>query len=493
LHGIGNMAESVSTDPIIGGFHPDPTICRVGDDYYLACSSFAYFPGVPIFSSRDLITWRQLGNVLDRSSQLPLAGAGASGGIYAPTLRHHDDRFWLITTNVSHGGTFLVTADDPAGPWSEPVWLPGVPGIDPDLAWDDAGTCWCTYAGIGQVPIDPVSGATLGEPRRLWSGTGGQYPEAPHLFRVGDFWYLMIAEGGTDRGHCVTVARGPGPNGPFDPCPANPILTARSTDRPVQSTGHADLVQAADGSWWLVFLGVRVRGGSPGHHVLGRETFLAPVTWADGWPVVGEIVSGAPGKPERDDFDAAAPHPRWISPRARPDLSLSDPPGWLTLRAGAGSLDDPDVAFLGRRPAHLSFTVRALVDAAAGAGGLALRMDERHHYAVEVRDGEATVWARVGPLRQPLGRLALPPGPVVLWLSARPDDSVVEPGGAAADAGPDTVRLGVEAGGEAPVVLAEIDGRYLSTEVAGGFLGRVVGAYAVAGTVRFDWFESAPG
>jgi beta-xylosidase len=482
---------TASPDPVVGGFHPDPSVCRVGDDYYLACSSFAYFPGIPIFHSRDLRTWRQLGNALDRPSQLDLAGTPSSGGVYAPTLRQHDGRFWIINTNVPRGN-FIVTADDPAGPWSDPVWLPGLDGIDPDLAWDDDGTCWCTYHGIRQVRIDPRTGAVLDEPRRLWSGTPGtQWPEAPHLYRIGaDAWYLLIAEGGTDRGHCVSVARGPSPAGPFEPGPANPILTARSTARPVQNTGHADLVEAADGSWWLVFLGVRVRGGTPGHHVLGRETFLAPVTWdAAGWPVVGEIVSGPPATAERDDFDAADLHPRWVSPRARPDLSLADPPGWLSLRA-SGSLDDPTPAFLGRRPAHLGWTGRALVDAAAGVGGLALRMDERHHYEVEVRDGEAVAWARIGPLRQRLGALRLPPGPVVLRVTAGPFDEQVASGGSA-DAGPDLVRLGVERDGEF-AVLAELDGRYLSTEVAGGFLGRVVGMYAAEGTVRFDWFGYAP-
>jgi beta-xylosidase len=487
------MTEARSTEPapVLGGFHPDPTVCRVGDDYYLACSSFAYFPGVPVYHSRDLVSWRQIGNALDRPAQLALDGAPVSGGVYAPTLRHHDGRFWLVTTNVSDKGSFIVTADDPTGPWSDPVWLPGVPGIDPDLAWDDAGTCWCTYQGIAQVRIDPHTGAALDAPRPLWSGSpGAQWPEGPHLYRVGDYWYLLIAEGGTERGHCVSVARGPAPDGPFEPCPANPILTARSTARPVQSTGHGDLVQAVDGSWWLLFLGVRVRGGTPGHHVLGRETFLAPVTWsADGWPVVGEIVSGVGGPArERDGFDDAALHPRWISPWSRPSLRLGDPPGWLTLHARAGSLDHPAVALVARRPAHLAWTGRTRVDAADGTGGLVLRMDERHHYAIEVRDGQAAAWARIGPVRQRFGVHDLPPGPAVLRIEVGPVDEAAVPHGDAPDAGPDVVRLGVEAGDDF-VVLGELDGRYLSTEVAGGFVGRVVGMYAVAGTVRFDWFD----
>ncbi|MFC6016497.1 glycoside hydrolase family 43 protein [Plantactinospora solaniradicis] len=485
-------------NPVIAGCYPDPSVCRVGDDYYLACSSFEYFPGVPIFHSRDLVGWNQIGNVLDRPSQLLLPpGTPSSGGVYAPTLRHHDGRFWLITSNIPHGGTILVTADDPAGKWSEPVHLPDVLGIDPDLAWDDDGNCWCTFAGIGQVRIDPVSGAVLSEPKRLWSGTSGaQFPEAPHLYRIGDVWYLLIAEGGTERGHAISIARGPAPDGPFEPCPANPILSHRSTDHPIQNTGHGDLVQAADGSWWLVFLGVRPRGGTPGWHVLGRETFLAPVTWSDGWPVIGPVapVMRAPAlppapvaaTPARDDFDAAELHPRWISLRTRPpeDVSLVERPGWLTLRARGGSLDDPTVTFVGRRQEQHDVRVRALVDAHEGCGGLAVRLDEQHHYAVEVDADQVRVRARIGPLSEQLASRAVS-GPVVLrvetWSSGPGMDHPRQE--------PDVVRLGFEASDGEFVALAELDGRYLSTEVAGGFTGRVIGCYAATGAIQIDWYD----
>jgi xylan 1,4-beta-xylosidase len=492
----GDWSRAGFANPVIPGFHPDPSICRAGPDYYLACSSFEYFPGVPVFRSRDLVHWEQVGNALER---LPLPDTvPSSGGVYAPTLRYHDDRFWLITSDVSGGGTVLLTAADPAGPWSEPVRLPGVAGVDPDLAWDEAGRCWCTYAGIDQVRIDPDTGRSLGEPRRLWSGTpGAQFPEAPHLYRVGEHWYLLIAEGGTERGHCVSVARGPAPDGPFEPCPANPILSHRSTSRPVQNTGHADLVQAPDGSWWLVLLGVRPRGGTPGWHVTGRETYLTPVTWDDGWPVVTDVapVMAAPPwppspvapPPVRDDFDPPALHPRWISLRSRPAgyWSLTERPGWLTLHARGGSLDDPAVTFTGRRQQHLACRVRALADPAAGRGGLAIRLDEPHHYEVEAGQGEIRALARIGPLRQTLGTMAVPPGPVVLRIEVRP----AEPGLGPPGQGPDTVYLGTEDPGGSFTVLAELDGRYLSTEVAGGFTGRVIGMYAAAGTISFDWFD----
>lgn len=490
------------TNPVLPGFHPDPSVCRAGADYYLACSSFEYFPGVPLFHSRDLVHWTQIGNALDRPGQLRLPpDTPASGGIYAPTLRHHDGRFWLITTNVSDGGNLLVTATDPAGPWSDPVRLPGVAGIDPDLAWDEDGTCWCTYAGVEQIRIDPHTGQAFGPPRRLWSGTpGAKAPEAPHLYRIGDYWYLLIAEGGTERGHGVSIARGRAPGGPFEPCPANPILTHRGTDHPVQNTGHADLVQGPDGSWWMVLLGVRARGGTPGWHVLGRETFLAPVSWADGWPVVGEVspdlaappwpLRPGPVAPVRDDFDRGDLAPCWISPRHRPAASCAtgERAGWLTLHARGASLDDPEVTFVGRRQQHPSCRVRALVDPAAGRGGLAVRLDERHHYAVEAAgSGEVRVVARIGPLRELLASRPVPAGPLVLRVEAAGAAGANDP-----CAGPDELSLGFEAANGTFVELATLDGRYLSTEVTGGFTGRVLGMYVSAGTVHVDWFDYEP-
>jgi xylan 1,4-beta-xylosidase len=480
----GSVPEAF-TNPVIPGFHPDPSVCRVGGDYYLVTSSFTWFPGVPIFHSTDLVNWSQLGNVLDRPTQLALEGteSWASLGVFAPTIRYHDDVFRMITTNYAGGGNFFVTADDPAGPWSDPV-LVDIEGIDPDLAWDESGGCWVHYSGAGgivRVRIDDVTGDVLEGPEVAWAGTGLQYPEAPHLYRHRDAWYLMIAEGGTERGHAETVARSSSPVGPWEPCPANPILTKRSTDSPIQNTGHADLIQAPDGGWWMVLLGVRPRGMTPGFHVLGRETFLAPVAWVDGWPVVGELSlghgSGVATSVEwtgRDDFDEAVLHPRWISARRPPASMASLVAGSLVLHGADATLDSPWPVLVGRRQQHHHCRARALVDpGSAIEAGLTLYMDDGAHYEIGIRGDQVIVRGRSAPFEQVVATAPCGHGPLVLEI-----ETVHHP------YGPDAVRLGIE-----DEVLAELDGRHLSTEVRTGFVGRVVGMYAVGGDAAFDWFD----
>jgi xylan 1,4-beta-xylosidase len=486
-------------NPIIPGFYPDPSVCRVGSEYYLATSSFTLLPGVPILRSTNLVDWVQIGNALRRESQLDLSGTEGwpSLGVFAPTLRHHDGRFWMITTTMgSSHRSFFVTSEDAAGPWSDPVSV-DVPGIDPDIAWDAQGHCWVHFAGFGETGIarcriDTTTGRLMNEPERTWSGTGLQHPEAPHLFERDGMWYLLIAEGGTERGHAVSVARGSSPTGPWEGCPSNPILSHRSTNHPVQNTGHADMVEAADGTWWMVLLGVRPRGITPGFHVLGRETFLTPVEWVGGWPVPDpvelemECVPRGPmaptDAPGRDDFDGAALGPQWVSVRRDPEKmsSLVERPGWLTLSgAGASTLTAARPVLVARRQQHHRCRVRSLVDAGESvAAGLCVWMDESSHYAVELSGDEVIARARVGPFESVFGRALRPAGPVTLIVEMVPDRL-----------GPDAVRLGFEDEAGVTQILALLDGRYLSSEVAGGFLGRLIGMYAVGGTAAFDWFD----
>jgi hypothetical protein len=474
--------EHLAGRPVIPGFHPDPSVCRAGDTYYLAASSFEYAPGVPVFTSADLRSWTQAGNALSRPAQLRLSGARPSGGIFAPTLRHHDGRFWMITTNVTDGGGhLLVTATDVAGPWSDPVRVPDAAGIDPDLAWDSGGTCYLTWSasgGITQAVLDPRTGALLSEPRRLWQGTGGQFPEGPHLYRVGGHWYLLIAEGGTGPGHAVTIARGPAPWGPFEPSPRNPLLTARGTSAPVQNTGHADLVRRPDGSWAMVHLGVRPRGAFPGWHVLGRETFAVEIGWDDGWPcVTGPVEPAAPPQAvvveEVPAGDAAGLPPAWVRPGGFPQEVLTAGREWR-LRAPSGEptgRDDP--AFVGRRQEHLNSRFRAVMAGPRGTiGGISVRIDPRHRLDLEIEGDEVRAVAVIGPARAVLGRCPADPGhAVTLELRTEP---------ASPERGPDRVIAAVVRGPEV-LDLGAIDGRYLSTELAGGFTGRLVGIWCARG------------
>ncbi|MER5197369.1 family 43 glycosylhydrolase [Streptomyces sp. NPDC002755] len=506
------------TRPVVPGFHPDPSVCRVGEVYYLANSSFEYAPGVPIHRSTDLRTWEHIGHALDRPSQLPLEGVGASGGILAPTLRHHDGRFWMISTLlVDEPRTFLVTAEDAAGPWSDPVWIPDAPGIDPDLAWDDDGVCLLTWTrfgeGIVQAVLDPRTGALLTERRRLWQGAGGKFPEGPHLYRVGAYWYLLIAEGGTERGHAVTIARGPSPSGPFEACPGNPILTARGSDAPVQSTGHADLVQRPDGTWAMVYLGVRPRGSSPEWHVLGRETFACEVRWSEGWPGTAEAIQPTTA-PELTEHLTAAGQPlppSWVAPGAFPADVLKATRNGRRLTAAAGP------AFVGRRQEHLYLRARATVIAdeeagessafgeaggsggavggaggsggsgraggAGGTGGLELRIDARHAVRVEVADGRVRAVARIGAAHAVLGEAAAT-GETTLELRVVPHGAATPFG---TDMGPDEVVAGTS-GPDGFRELGRIDGRYFSTEVAAGMTGRMVGLVCSEGEVLFRSF-----
>ncbi|WP_338019508.1 glycoside hydrolase family 43 protein [Saccharothrix deserti] len=486
----GRSTVRTCRDPVIGGSHPHPSVCRVGDDYYLVCSSFEYFPGVPIFHSRDLVHWRQVGNALGRPEQLRLSvDTPASRGIHGPTIRYHRGRFRVIATNMSAGGNFVVTADRPWGRWSDPVWI-DLPGVAPDLAWDENGNCWCTTSDGHMARIHPDTGTVLEGPWRTWRGSDRQYPEAPRLCHVGDWWYLL-----SKHGHALTVARARTPRGPFEPAPGN----LGDTSRPIRSIGRPDLVTTPDGAWWLVRPGAREHPS--GFHVLGQEVFLTPVRWENEWPVVDEGTERpTPGEshpplPARDDFDEFVLAPSWISPRGRPDgsWSLTERPGWLTLRATGDTLDRPGCTFVGRRLGHLDSRVSVRMDPGTARAGLSIRRDEAHHYDFEVVPGRVDVVARIGPVRQVVASRTTRPGPVTLTVVTRTTDLVPpsfvrptdEPAGVE-PAGPDTIAFHVDGD---PGPLAELDGRYLSPEVTGGAAGRVVGMYVTRGVAAFDWFD----
>lgn len=481
--------------PVIPGFHPDPTVCRVGDDYYLANSSFEYFPGVPVFHSRDLKRWTQIGNALDRRSQFRLVDPGPSRGIYAPTLRHHGGRFWLVTTNISDisGGQVLVTALDAAGPWSDPVFIPEAVGIDPDLTWDDDETCYLSWkvldlsrgieGDVRQAPIDTASGRFLEPDYPLWQGSGMMAAEGPHLYHVGDYWYLLLAEGGTERGHSVTIARGPSPRGPFEPCPWNPILTHRSTGHPVQNVGHADFVRTVDGDWAAVFLGTRPRGSTPQFHTLGRETFVAGIDWVDGWPVfdTGRFAVASAQTGFHDDFTGARLDYRWVSPDGEPsELAVPHAGGGLVLTPRG---DSPALCV---RVRDLAWTARASF---AGDGFFQVRIDDRHWYGLRIDGDRVGGFARIGDIHHEVGSRPSSGGVTTLEIASVPAAARPLPMG---HGGPDDIVLSVVEPSGA-VELGRLDGRYVSTEVAGGFTGRMLGVGAVNGPVVLESVDYEPG
>ncbi|WP_435921344.1 glycoside hydrolase family 43 protein [Paenibacillus sp. DYY-L-2] len=495
------------TNPVISGFYPDPSICRVEDDYYLVTSTFEYFPGVPIFHSKDLVHWRQIGHCLTTERQLPLENCWSSGGIYAPTLRYHNGWFYMVTTNVSANGNFFVKARNPEGPWSDPI-LVKQNGIDPSLLFDDDGRVYFQSArdgeegnGIYQCEIDIANGEMLTESRLIWSGTGGAHPEAPHLYKINGLYYLMIAEGGTEYGHMVTIARSENPYGPFISCPYNPILSNRSRSSLIHATGHADIIQIQDGTWWSVCLGIRPVSYPMGHH-LGREVFLAPVTWTDdGWPILGqntrmEMVMDAPSLPEvrwpdkpiRDDFQFSRLGMDWIFLRnPKPgSWSLDERPGYLTLRGNETTLDDTgSPAFVGRRLCHFRCDLETVMEfepqTNGEEAGISVFKNDKFHYdlAVKLVDGRKMAVFRktVGSMKTEEAR-ECPAGPILLKVEARPEKFVFSL------RTQDTERVEMGWG----------ESHFLSTEVSGGFTGVIVAMYSAcdkgsSAPAQFDWFD----
>lgn len=505
------------TNPVISGFHPDPSVCKVREDFYLVTSSFEYFPGIPIFHSRDLVHWEQIGHVLTRESQLPLTRQHSyvpSQGIYAPTIRHHNGRFYVITTNITIMKSFYVWADQPEGPWSEPIFIEGLRGYDPSLFFDDDGKVYLTAAGfpgagpegILQAEIDIESGKILSESQFIWEGTGGSSPEGPHLYKIKDWYYLMIAEGGTELGHMVTIARSRSAYGPFESNPNNPILSNRSSKKQIQATGHADLVQGTDGSWWAVFLGIRPVKKTKLHH-LGRETNLAPVEWSDeGWPVIGnngraEVEHDAKTLPlstpessqEIEDFDSKSLAQVWNFYRNPlvDSWSLTEKPGSLTLYGQPCTLNDTkSPAFVGRRQQHFNCVVSTLMEFSphqdGEEAGLTVFMNENFHYdlAKTVQQGKSIILfrRRVGSLWVVEKEIEYDDQSIVLKVKATDTNFTFSY---------------ATANGEENVI-GSGETAFLSTQIAGGFTGIYFAMYATGNgkasttPAHFDYFKYVP-
>ena len=521
IYRVAHAGPGEYLNPILAGFYPDPTICRQADDYYLATSSFAYYPGVPLFTSRDLVHWTQLGHILDRPSQLNVDSAGVSRGIFAPALSCRPGKLWMITTLVDRGGNFLVTAANPAGPWSDPVWL-HFDGIDPSLFFDDDGKVYIVHNALPEGPQPygqghraiwiqeyDTAGQRMVGPHRMIVNGGvdlSQHPiwiEAPHIFKKDGWYYLICAEGGTAEQHSEVVFRSRAVFGPYQPGPINPILTQRHLDPsrpfPVWTTGHAQFVETQRGEWWAVFLGTRPYADYTFN--TGRETFLLPVEWRDGWPVVlsgTETVpyvvrapnlpaDSRPGTPlsgnftDRDDFDSTVLRSTWTflrTVRERWEETTSHP-GWLTIQARSASLEGPgQPSFVARRQQHAWATASAAMRyrplvSGDKAGIVAFQSSDAFFFlGVTLADGRPVIQLeqRTGP-RSAATTTVVASTP----LDASPDSTLylrIRARGGSYDFSyayrPDAWML----------LKGDADGTILSTRVAGGFVGTLLGMYA---------------
>lgn len=417
------------TNPILPGFFPDPSILRVGEDYFIANSSFEWFPGVPIHHSRDLASWTHIGHALTTRRQIDLRGVAPSGGVWAPSLSYADGKFWLIYTNVRTCGRgvpfkdlsiFLTTATHILGPWSDPVPLNAV-GFDPSLFHDDDGRKWLVnmawdhrkgrhrFAGIVAQELDATSLALVGEQRTLLEKPGVLI-EGPNLYKQYGWYYLMLAEGGTGWNHGISMARARHILGPYELDPQPAVLTSRDEEsQPLQKSGHGELVQTPAGEWLLVHLASRpIVSSGERRCMLGRETCLQRVTWSDdGWlrlaqgghhPAV-EISSPHTSSttllPYQNDFDDAVLDVGWSSLRVpmEPDwMSLTARPGWLRL-VGRDSIHSLfDQSLIARRLPSTQLLATTCLQFKptrfTQSAGLILYYDTRQHFYLRVTHDE---------------------------------------------------------------------------------------------------------
>ncbi|MET0717756.1 MAG: glycoside hydrolase family 43 protein [Pseudoxanthomonas sp.] len=506
-------------NPVIAGFHPDPSAIRVGDDFYLVNSSFGYFPGLPIFHSRDLVSWRQIGNAIDRAGQIDYGNDEITRGLFAPAISFHDGLFYIANTCFyCDGGNFIITAKDPAGPWSDPVWL-GFTGIDPSLFFDDDGTAWIVNNDIPQGEMrydghraiwiqrfDIAAQRMVGARKVLVDGganpaTRPEHVEGPHLFKHDGYYYLTAAEGGTGEKHAQMIWRSRQATGPFIAWPGNPVLTQRDLDParpdPVTSAGHAQFIELEDGSWWAVFLATRPYRAN--QYNLGRETFLLPVAWTEGWPVILPRGARVPIAPERP----ALPRDRPVANTGPFEWSEKFTTGklpaqWMTIHppkrswftAGPGGLDilpsstplgasgkDGQAAYVAHRLQHhratLATTLAPFNPAPGELAGLALLQNETHFYILGVEHDQGgtvvSLYRRAGEAEPETGkrllRAALPSTQQSVSLRFELD-------------GPSMDVSYATTPGEWKTLATGLDASLLSVDIAGGFIGNTFGPYA---------------
>ena len=532
------------TNPILTGFYPDPAICRVGNDYYIVTSSFAYYPGLPLFHSNDLVNWKQIGYAMNRPEQLNLIGAGVSTGLFAPAISYHKGIFYITCTQVDKGGNFVITATDPAGPWSNPTWLKEVDGIDPSLFFDEddkarpddpVGQAWIIYNSnppgntslweghrtIRMFAFDYKNLKVTGKEKILINGGTDiskkpVWIEGPHIYKINGWYYLLCAEGGTGDEHSEVAFRSRSVVGPYIPYEGNPILTQRHLDPnrpdPITTTGHADLVQTPTGEWYAVFLGCRPYEDS--YFNTGRETFLAPVRWENEWPVITKGTETikyfypSPGiasnKKEdnlfsgnfvyRNDFSDPVLDNRFIFLRTVTDkwYNTSERKGFLSLQLRpetVGGTGNPSLVAHRQQHNKCTATTSLQFDPKSEneKAGLIIFQSEHHFYYLcrSLADGKDVVQVYKSTNNDQVELLiqkALPSSTKNLFLRIEACGAIYK-------------ALYSVDGKTWETLKDDLDGHFLSTKVAGGFVGCVFGMYATSSGMEstskayFDWFE----
>lgn len=416
------MRNQTFHNPVIKGGYPDPSICRVGEVYYMVASSFSYFPALPIFRSWDLVHWEQIGNGISRPEQIDFKNCDSSEGLWAATIRYDNGTFYIINTLDVEGRryryNFIITAKDPAGEWSDAVIIQGADGIDPSLYFDEDGRMWyCSnmvpedlkypeQKMIYMCELDRKTFQIIGDRHILFDGNTDHsfYMEGPHVYRIDGAYYLMTACGGTQTNHCIHMARSRTLLGPYEPCPRNPIVTNRNlrliNQLGVAVTGHGDLVQTQNGEWYMALLGIRpyereiadydqylprkwIRTPDRNRNAqfnLGREIFIVPIAWDyDGWPLVDNhngmvnLVERRPDLPQHrlplhsrvDNFEEENLDMIWCMRRSPKErfYSLTERRGYLRLHLLPASVEDAETpAMLVRRQQHYDFQAAAAME-----------------------------------------------------------------------------------------------------------------------------------
>lgn len=511
----GARAQDQFLNPILAGWYPDPAITDDGNgNFYMVHSTFAYYPGIPVFHSKDLVNWKQVGNVIHRPDQVELIGRGVSEAIFAPDISYDNGTFYLTCTLVAGKGNFVMTAEDPAGPWSDPVWLPEVLGIDPGLFFDDDGRSYMVYNSdapnnepeydghrtIRMIEFDKQNLKTIGDDRILVNGgvdfsTQPIWAEGPRIYKLNGYYYLMTAEGGTAVNHSEMIYRNRDIHDEFIPYEENPILTQRHLDpnreNPITSAGHADIVQHPNGDWYGIFLAVRPYEGD--FYNTGRETFLTPVKWVDDWPIFdlgGEEIQYSYPLPAGVEIDSTL---RPLNGNFTYEENFNDdelPFSWMMLRNPETEWYDlekyeqgivlktrPETveervnpSFLGHRQQHLKGEASLAIQFTAQeenekAGFLAYQNEDHYYYAaVSVKDDLPVV--QLYKAAELLESVALENGEDEIEFRINFEN--------------DKYSFEYKTQGAWNNLGGELDGKYLSTKTAGGFVGVTMGPYTTS-------------